>query len=310
MKRVLVPLDGSELAESVVPDARRVAGPEGTLILVREAGRSNFQPGESVSFGATDTVIDQVESYLDQEAALLHSTGIQTEVHTLVLADPAAAIDEAARIFDADLIAIATHGRGPWGRMIHGSVARRALAHSPVPVLLRHLEAPTPASETPAGNRSILVPLDGSRNGEKALALAQELALQWNASIHLVQVVPIVYPAAGLYGMFSVPDAAYREDILAAKAYLDTVAASLIGEVHTTAVLGPIVSTLIELVDRLSITDIVMASHGRSGLSRVIMGSVSDELVRALHIPVIIVPALVPVSDRIREFSLAGSTAP
>ena len=157
MRRVLVPLDGSEMAEGILPDARRLAGTEGELVLVRDVGaavphhlgRSNAEP----PVGYLETVADG-----------LRSQGARVQTQMFHMGDAAVGIDEAAGIFQADMIAIATHDRSLMHRLLWGGVAWRALAHSPIPVLLRRLE--TPEDGTDVGepqHRHTLVPLDGSQ---------------------------------------------------------------------------------------------------------------------------------------------------
>jgi nucleotide-binding universal stress UspA family protein len=285
MSRVLVPLDGSHLAESILPDARRLAGPDGELILVRDAGRF-----AGTRFGIPYEVkpVEELQEYLEEQACLLRAEGVRVSVHTLVRTDIPMAIDEAARIFGADLIACATHGRGPLGRLVHGGVAWRAVAHSTVPVLLRHAEAEVSRGPLATEARRIMVPLDGSTYAEKALGLAQQLALEWHAPLWLAQVI------AELSAPPHVPTVRhdYSEYFDAGKLYLTQIAGRLSGEVHTYVIIGGVVEGLVSIAQEGSITDIVLASHGRTGLSRVILGSIADGLIHRLHLPIIVIPAL------------------
>src|SRR5437588_2715052 len=124
MKRVLVPLDGSTLAESIPPDALRLASPDGEILLVRDA------PGPVLGDGgghAIHAAFEEADSYLEKKADELKAMGVKAEAKVLGLLDRAWAIDEAARIYHADAIACATHGRSPIGRVARGSVAWRAL---------------------------------------------------------------------------------------------------------------------------------------------------------------------------------------
>jgi nucleotide-binding universal stress UspA family protein len=280
MRRVLVPLDGSKLAEAIFPDALRLAGPGGGLILVREA--------------RTPEAVAAAEKYLAELADIMKKVGIPTRVELLTVPDAAQAIDEAAETLGADMIAFATHGRGPMGRLFRGGIAWRATAQSSVPVLLRHPKEDSPFQSVPPGARRIMVPLDGSAYAEKALPLADELALQWEASLWLVQVVPNRFAYAAAYADAQAFQELCDGEAKEARCYLDRIATALTGEVHTRVSLGTIVDCLVGSVDALGITDVVMASHGRTGLPRVIVGSVADALVHNLHCPVIVVPALAP----------------
>lgn len=290
MRRVLVPLDGSEFAETIIPDARRLAGPDGELVLVREASWPILH--RDIIVDSSMLAVEDAECYLQREAEKLRAEGVSVRTQSLIVVHAASAIDEAVRIFKADMIAIATHGRGPLGRLLHGSTAWRALAHSPVPVLLRHVESGTPSDNGMEDKRRIMVPLDGSRYAETALPIAQELANEWNAPIWLVQVLPD-HPITDMPYNRSYFNADTNEEaVKEAQTYLEGIAASFQVEVHPQAGFGEVSDALMVCVDRFSITDVVMASHGRTGLARVVLGSVTDDLLHRLHSPIIVVPVL------------------
>jgi nucleotide-binding universal stress UspA family protein len=290
--RVLVPLDGTDLAASILPDARRVAGLDGELVLIRDA---TIHEAVLLGFLEQHLALETARSYLDTVAQTLRAEGVSVHVRPLVMGDAAAAIEEAAKILQVDMIACATHGRGPLGRLWWGSVAWRALVSSPVPVLLRHAETRQDAGGLErAAETRIMVPLDGSSLAETALPLAQELAAQWHATIWLVHVVPDAWTApVAIYEGPTAPAPSDESDIRRdMQRYLQGIARGMDGEVRADIVTGPTVDALAGTVDERSITDIVMASHGRSGLSRVILGSVADALIHRLHLPIVVVPAL------------------
>ncbi len=289
MRRVLVPLDGSELSASIIPHARRLAGPDGELILVHDVVNTARDPetGERSECAA----LDLSQDYLDEQANLLRVDGVNVRAETLVIFDVARGIDDAARIFNADMMACATHGRRRLGRLFRGSVAWNAMAHSPVPVLLRHSEDSDGWDPSPVIERRIMVPLDGSEYGDRALPLAAELAKEWDAKVYLTQVVPDPYPSGpnGAHGMMPLD---IRRDMHEVKNRLNELAARFPGDTQTHVSCGKVPDELVEDVDAWGITDIVMTSHGRTGLSRVIVGSVADALIQRLHCPIIIIPAL------------------
>lgn len=291
MRRVLVPLDGTPLAASILPDARRLAGPDGTLILIRDA----TVPTRVRGVGEADIFsLEEAEEFLNATADDLRADGARVETHALVLGDVAYAIDEAAVMYRADAIACATNGRSPMGRLVRGGVTWKTLAHSAVPVLVRN-SAPGAAQPRDSSSRRILVPLDGSMLTESALPLARRLARDWAASVVLARVVPLVpgYAVAPFMYTAAAPDGA--AEAREAGSYLDEVAAGMPGDVRRQVLTGVISSALIEAVTENGITDVVMASHGRTGLSRVVLGSVADDLIQHLHCPIVVVPALTAV---------------
>lgn len=294
--RVLVPLDGTDFAASILPDAQRLAGPDGQLILIQDASiLGTRRVADLATIYERNKALEAATEYLQAVAEALRAEGVAVQVEALNMGDPAFAIDAAARIYHADVIACATHGRGMLGRLLWGGVARRVLVESPVPVLLRHAEdcpKVMPASE-PAVRR-ILLPLDGSPQSERAVPCAHRLAAQWNAKIRLVHVVPDEWSApmeqlAGSDLTGSDELSGPGSDMLA---YLQRLAGGLPKQAQATVLAGPVVDRLIAAVEEWSITDVVMTTHGRTGLPRVILGSVSDALVQRLHCPILIVPML------------------
>jgi len=314
MKRILVPLDGTEIAEAVIPDARMLAGSDGELILVQDVIRAARDP--ETHERTQRAAVDKSYDYLERKAQELRDQGVTVRVETLVIADTAVAIDEAARIFNVDLIACATHGRNVFGRLIRGGVAWRAMANSPVPVLLRHIEElPAVPPLLPAAPR-ILVPLDGSEYSETALPLAAELAEEWGAQLVLEQVIPDLRgsDAPFGYGAYDMMPEILKSSIRAARLHLETIAKHLSVPARVEVCSGPIVEALVAAVQRNSISHVVIASHGRTGLPRVVVGSVTDALLHQLHCPIIVIPALVAkqISDELSRFTpptLVGLTS-
>jgi nucleotide-binding universal stress UspA family protein len=285
MRRILVPLDGSPLAETILPDARRLAGAGGTLVLIQDIPGSPLGPGAGV---VAPRPVAEVDAYLEQVAEKLRADGAALETHTMAMASVPLAIDQAASLFQADMIACATHGDGPLGRIMHGRTAWRALAHSPVPVLLH---GPKGTELAPSEHRKIMVPLDGSSFGEAALPLADALAKEWQAAIWLVMAIetrPQFHRAVSI----SVAEILTQE-LAYAREYLGDRAAEMTAETHIQALIatGQIAPALVDAAKTIGITDVVLASHGKTGLARMIMGSVADGLIQRLHCPIIIIPA-------------------
>jgi len=133
--KILIPLDGSDMAEAAIAEACQVARPAAsTLVLVRAAS--------SLSLPGTDLIDTQVSAVREAEdylAALkdrLEARGVRG-VETHVWWGPAAqAIVEAARLHRVDMIVMSTHGRSGLGRLVFGSVAESVLRGTTVPILL------------------------------------------------------------------------------------------------------------------------------------------------------------------------------
>jgi nucleotide-binding universal stress UspA family protein len=142
------------------------------------------------------------------------------------------------------------------------------------------------------------VPLDGSRYAERALPVAKQLALDWNASLWLVQVIPELRPPSDPSIPFTGTEDRLAQDVRTAGEYLRAISADLPGEVHILSCTGGVVDALVEIARANAIGPIVLASHGRTALPRVILGSVADSLIQHLHCPIVVIPALVAETAR------------
>jgi nucleotide-binding universal stress UspA family protein len=145
--KILVPLDGSQMAEAAIAPALEMAQAGSALILMR-AAESRILPGTDV-IDAQIQVVREAEEYLAGVKAKLEKTGAKG-IETHVWYGPAApAIVEAAKLQKVDVIVMSTHGRSGLGRIIFGSVAESVLRGTRVPIfLVRPTGAPV---EPPAG---------------------------------------------------------------------------------------------------------------------------------------------------------------
>lgn len=289
MRRILVPLDGSYLAEQVLPDARRLAGPDGELVLFRDVNWVRYD-AETAHYNYHQALVE-AKRYLDKLATKLRRQGVKVSMHRQTELDVAWSIDEAAREFGVDMIACATHGRGPFARFLSGGVVWKALTHSPVPVLVRHVHDSGEFQElSEPRQRHILVPLDGSKFAETALPLATELAAEWGAQLRLVHVVPESGTPNVPYFRLLEPAGGLIEEI-AAREYLEKTVLTLPIEAVGSVLAGsPVAGCLEQAVTKWCITDVVMSSHGRSGLELAVIGSVADDIIHRLRCPVLVVP--------------------
>jgi nucleotide-binding universal stress UspA family protein len=135
-ERILVPLDGSALAEMALPKALELLsdGPGATLILLRAAEASTLPGSDPID--AQVGVVREAECYLAAVADRLAENGITRVVRSVWYSSPAKAIVEAARVRRADLIVMSTHGRSGLRRALRGSVAESVLRRTRTPILL------------------------------------------------------------------------------------------------------------------------------------------------------------------------------
>lgn len=140
-KKILVPLDGSILAEHAIGMAAELAAGGATVMLVR-AAEAHGLPGVDPTDMQVD-VVREAEEYLARVAARLERDGTKNVQTSVWYGPPVSAIVEAAQLRGADLIVMSTHGRSGLGRLILGSVAEAVLRSTTTPILLvRASEAP------------------------------------------------------------------------------------------------------------------------------------------------------------------------
>lgn len=279
-RRILLPLDGSALAERAEPYAAALARQFGAeLILVRAVQLFAFPDvdQEARQVGA----INQASEYLMRRAAALRRQGVEVScvVH---YTDPVRTITDEARLRDVDLIVMATHGRLGSIRWPLGSVANavgRATATPLLLVPLSDLENGTP----PGSLGPILVPLDGSPLAEHALTPALGLARRFGATVHLVQVIPLPLAAASWPAAQSQTWTA--EQRTQAERYLQRLAqrfAEAEVPVQPVVQVGQPAEILVRYALANNIGLIVMSSHGQGvGWSRQIYGSVANDVLLA-----------------------------
>ena len=271
-RRVLIPLDGSELSEAaLVPLKRLLSGSEDARALLLHAA-----PSDSA---------DAAEDSLARAAERVRAWPLGCEVH-LVEGDPADAILSALERLNPDLIAMATHGRSGLQRLVRGSVAERVLRHATQPLLLVN---PSAEAGPDGAFRRILVPLDGSPLADKILPYVIAMAQASGAEVTLIRVEPIdPYLNLPLSGVpFVQPTLwnpqAVRETI---QPQLDRLLAAGV-EAKIEAVIGDAAQ---EIVQRAHETDLVaLSSHGRSGPSRWWFGSTAEQILRAVDRPVFLI---------------------
>lgn len=148
--KILVPLDGSELAESALADAVDLVAADGVVVLMR-AAEAHVLPGMDAIQAQID-VVAEAELYLSTLKAQLEGRGIRKLETHVWYGPPAASIIDAARAYKADLIVMSTHGRSGVGRLICGSVAESVLRGTTIPIFLRR------PPEAPVERPSIAAP--------------------------------------------------------------------------------------------------------------------------------------------------------
>jgi nucleotide-binding universal stress UspA family protein len=191
--RILVPLDGSRLAEAVLPVASSVAAKLGARLLLLHV--LEREPPATVHGEPHLSSEDEALAYLEEHAARLRGLGLGVDVHVheRPVGDVAAAIDRHAHELEADLIAMCAHGRTNLRSRLTGSIAERILRGGSIPILLRTAHAPEAATFE---LRRLLVPIDFGHDVDAALSAARALAKPYGASVALLSALEPAPPSA------------------------------------------------------------------------------------------------------------------
>jgi nucleotide-binding universal stress UspA family protein len=291
IKKILLALDGSELAEQAIPAVSALAAATkaevvlAAVVVAPERWPSSTMPRESLGDER-----DYAEFYLSSIVDRLRGHGVQARTR-VEAGEAAATLAATADEEGADLIAMTTHGRSGFTRWILGSVADRVLHLSRKPVLLVHARADGQASSVQF--KKILVPLDGSATAESVLLFVKPLATDMKASLILEGVI---VPTAALYSGTFLPSSppALEEIEAGSKEYLDEIAAKIRKEglaVTTRVDVGYAAETILEAASATGADLIALCTHGRSGPERWIRGSVAEAVIRHADRPCLVVPA-------------------
>jgi nucleotide-binding universal stress UspA family protein len=297
-RTVLVPLDGSTFGEHALPLALAIARRAGARLQLAHVNvlpaplfaerRPNFENT------LDPRAREKAQAYLDGAAERLASRAGVPSTSVLLEGGIAEALQGHIAATGVDLVVMTTHGRGPLSRFWLGSVADEFLRRATVPVLLvRPQEAPPDFAREPLP-RHVLVPLDGSALAEQVLAPAVSLGSPAEADYTLVRVVqPVVvggYDPVG-FGASQMLQPAMDEMCAQAREYLDGVARRLRAQrlsVHTRVLIDqqpP--GAIFEEAQAGGIDLIALATHGRHGLARLLLGSVADKVIRGSSLPVL-----------------------
>jgi nucleotide-binding universal stress UspA family protein len=289
ISKILVPLDGSQAAEAVLPYVERIATATNARVLLLAAVDKPRDWGEDTG-GDLKGERHEAEAYLHRlQARLASATGndVETEVAS---SEPAAAVLATSEKHQPDLIAMTTHGRSGVARWVLGSVAAKLLHATHTPMLVVRPPAEGKQRNAP-GLTKILLALDGSELSASVLPFAVDLAKFLGASVvlfHAVYEPVMTYP--GAEAVFDT--GALKGMEAGAHEYLTTVARDLDAKgvkTHRAVAIGNATDGIVWAAEREGAELIVMSTHGRSGIGRIVLGSVADAVVRRSSLPVIVV---------------------
>lgn len=297
LRGILVPLDGSELAEealSVGAARARLTGATLHLVSVHEPQpRAAMPPDYALPVADIESGFREERTQYLESVASVARTSLGRPVVTEVLAGGvASSLCEYVESHEVDLVVMTTHGRGGLSRLWLGSVADRMLRRLAVPVLLLR---PTDAPRLPE-LRHLLVALDGEI--EEPVLEAIELLGGGGVQLH-VTLTRVVEPTVPVLSSLAArpahlpPDYTFRRE-LDARNYLARLGSRLAGRgwiVASQVLVGRgVADHVLELAAAIRAECIVVGTHRARGLERLLLGSVADKVVRGAKVPVLVVP--------------------
>jgi nucleotide-binding universal stress UspA family protein len=295
-KHILLPLDGSQLAESAIPVAAYLAEAvkaQVTLLHVIEKNAPEKIHGQRHLVNeeeACQYLADVAEGRFSPEVE------VYRHVHTDEVEKVSASIVQHSAEFDPDLIVMCAHGKSGLHDFMVGSIAQQVIAAGSVPVLLLRPEAFADGKFT--GFQKILVALDGNPEHESGFDVVSELAAELKAEVHLIQVVPTLstlnakHSATGTLlpattsALLDIDEDVAAEYLEEKLSLLNTRGIKASAEVERGDPAKEVVQSASEYDSRL----IVLGTHGKSGMNAFWTGSVAPKIVEQTTLPILLVP--------------------
>jgi nucleotide-binding universal stress UspA family protein len=285
-KEILVPLDGSKLAESILPYVKCLAGALKVPVQLLHVKRSKI--------GTSFSQALQEQEYLKKVASsMLASFSVR---HTVEIGKPAEVIVNTAAQDSGTLITMATHGRSEIQRRLLGSVANKVLLATRNPlVLMRATQEKQPSDSVQL--KAIVVPLDGSLFAEKILPHVLEIAKALTSEVILVRTYSLPRGSHAFAKRFYVPHTDQLAESVKneARTYLE----AKLQELQTERI-GRVSYRLMEEAGPMEIIDLarknpdnMLAMHipRKSGVGRLVIGNVTERIMRRWDNPVLVVRA-------------------
>ena len=294
MRQIMVPLDGSEFAEQALGWAYAVASRTGACVHLVKVQAPEPHTAEAFFFNVQADTATRIadQNYLDTTSIAAQHCDVSV-VPALLRGRVVDALAAYCAEQDIDLVVMTTHGRGGLSRAWLGSVADELVRRINIPLMLLRPSAKAPMCGKGFHLDNILIPLDRSEESERAIEPALALGQLTGAHYTLLEVLPplTLVPVPEVTPI-AMQQTDHDELRARAAAYLDTVAERLRAHGHrvdTAVVIQP--QCAAGILEQAASTDtslIAMATHGRSGLQRLALGSVADKVLRGTTVPLLL----------------------
>jgi nucleotide-binding universal stress UspA family protein len=295
INRILVPLDGSELAESVLPLSCYLAEQfQATLILFHVVEKS----APSEIHGQTHLQnAGEARGYLDRLVQEFSSEQVKIlqDVHEVQEESVARTISSHTKELQSDMVVLCAHGRSGLRDVLFGNIAQQVIRQVAVPVLFIRPEWVKASTAKPITH--ILLPLDGSKPHEASIPFGSYIATKCHAKMHLVTVVPTPGNLPGkevIVSRFFPSMQTVSLDLSAQQAedYLYNIAQDLSSQEVAVAEIvrrGDIASNLVKIIETEQINLIIIATHGQNLFDAQWVGSLTPKLLSKTYVPVVLI---------------------
>lgn len=276
LESILVPLDGSPLAESVLPHVVALAGAFGSRVILLRVLEAHQNAETTLTVDPLSWQLDKSEAglYLDSVRARLEQADLQVET-ALLEGRGAEHVVEFAESRKISLIVIGSHGQSGLSRWSIGSIAQKIVLSASTSLLIVRGRQPTPETVTSQQYERILVPLDGSWRAECVLSIALQLARAHQSQLHLASVVgrpELARRTPPTQEDLDLVNRLVERNQEETARYLEQLPARLPVEgldVQTHLLLSEnVTTTLYELVEQEHIDLLMLCAHGYSGEAR------------------------------------------
>lgn len=292
MDEILLPTDFSSEARKAYPAAVSLAGHgERSIRLVHQIDPPPRWYRTTEVEICLEDVYARARRQLEDEAQLDVFSSARVESELLFEGHPQATVVEYARERAPDVVVLSTHGRTGLKRLFLGSFAEKVVRYSRRPVLVVRQQEPVKAFAP----RDVLVPIDFSEAGNSVFPMARQLVARYGATLHCLKVLD---PGDFFFYGFTTREtfeahlAHAREVTVAAREQFEEIRRRELEGLDTQfeCAQGPPAYEIVRNAEKSGVELVLIATHGRSGAKRVLLGSVAEEVVRSAPCSVLVVP--------------------
>jgi nucleotide-binding universal stress UspA family protein len=278
---ILFPTDGSDAAESVLEYALQIAAEHEATIHILNVADTGRDSVTTIRGEVIDVLETEGERTVAEAAQYAKDEGVPV-VSAVLQGDPHKTIVDYSQQSDSDCIVMPTHGQRGIRRILLGSVTERVINTAEVPVMAVNPDRARPLVYPP---QHVLVPTDGSRGADLALAEGIAVARATGATLHLLHVVETGGLGPDARSVLKEGELTERANEIMAEA-TEKIDGTSLDTVTSVIEHGDPSKVICDYIDENEVDLAVMGTHGQTDFSRYVMGGVSAKLVRKSPVPV------------------------